>query len=188
MPRTDLAFATIAVALAACGKGKDKAEPAPAPAPAPAPTAPVTPSTPPAPPPDPFAMGSCEYTVDGGETHKGGGGISNVMSIHWMAADQKGRSIAVPLLINCGPTGKQLNISSDGDTAVVPMGPKKYPFGAGKAFTVMGRDFMNGDGSIDITAWDTTHVAGTFEISAKGKIYKGVFDIKCPQPGNGVCQ
>lgn len=130
-------------------------------------------------------MGSCEYSVDGGETFKGGGGISNVMSIHWMAPDQKGRSLAVPLLINCGPSGKQLNISSSDDVA---MGPKKHPIGAGKAFTVMGPDLMGGEGTIDITAWDAAHVAGTFEISAKGKTYKGAFDIKCPQPGNGICQ
>jgi len=188
MSRIDLALVTLAVGLVACGKGKDKAEPAPTPpAPAPAP-APVAPTTSPAPPPDPFARGSCEYTVDGGETRKGGGGISNVMSTHWMPPRQPGRSIAVPLLINCGPAGNQLSISTDGDTTAVPMGPKKYPIGAGKDFTAMGLDFMSGDGSLDITAWDTTHVAGTFEISAKGKTYKGAFDFKCPQPGNGVCQ
>lgn len=177
-----------ALALVACGNSKDKPAPAPAPTPTTQAAAPVAPPpTPPAAPADPFAMGSCEYTIDGGEAQKGGGGISNVMSAHWMAANQRGRSLAGSLLINCGPTGKQLNISSNGDESAVPMGPKKYSIGTNKAFGVIGPDIMGGEGSIDITAWDKAHVAGTFEIVGGGKTYKGVFDVKCPQPGNGIC-
>lgn len=53
-------------------------------------------------------------------------------------------------------------------------------------FTVLGPDFVGGNGELVIAAWDTAHVAGSFELTAGGKKYVGTFDIDCPQPGNGV--
>jgi len=186
----------LTVSLAACGKEKSnetpakasgsppQMQPAPTPAPAPAPT----PAPTPAPEADPYAMGFCEYTVEAGPPNKGGGGLNNVMSLHWMAANQQGRSLAVPLLINCG-SGKQLNISSEGDVTDIPMAPKKYPIGSDKgSFVVQGPDAWGAKGELEITAWDASHVAGTFQFAAGDKKFTGNFDIKCPQPGNGVCK
>jgi len=181
------ALLLVPLASIACGKDKaasEQAPPAPTTPAAPAPAASAAPAA--AAPVDPFAMGSCEYTIDGGEPLKGGGGISNVMSIHWMAANQPGRSIAGPLLINCGPAGKQLNLSAD-DTSIA-MAPKKYEIGTGKAFSVMGPGLAAAKGEIDISAWDKAHVTGTFTIEGDGKKVAGKFDIKCPQPGNGICE
>jgi len=53
---------------------------------------------------------------------------------------------------------------------------------------VIGRDLASGRGEMDITAWDTTHMAGTFAFTGNNKKkYAGTFDIKCPHAGNGVC-
>ncbi len=114
------------------------------------------------------------------------------MSLHWFAPEQQGRGLASTLLINCG-TGAQVNLMSanDATAADVPMAPKTYPIArTNKAgtFTVMGRDFMGGEGELAITAWDVSHVAGTFAFTAGGKQYRGQFDIKCPFPSNGVCK
>ncbi|MBP6843391.1 MAG: hypothetical protein KA201_06595 [Kofleriaceae bacterium] len=190
----------LAALVAACGKGGDKPAAGGTGAPSaatPTPTAPAAPppSAPAAPPPaavDPYAQGFCEYTIDGGAPNKGGGGMNNVLSLHWFAPDQQGRGLASTLLINCG-TGAQVNLmsSSDATPADVPMAPKKYPITKGNkagAFSVMGPDFMGGEGELDITAWDTSHVAGTFGFAAGGKQYSARFDIKCPFPSNGVCK
>lgn len=142
---------------------------------------------------DPSAEDFCEYTVDGGPPNRGGGGVANVMSIHWMAPTQPGRSIATPLLINCGPAGAQLNFDTVGNSKAedVPMKPatlkiekkpKKGNLGVRKA------GFFTAEGSVTLTAWDTRHVAGTFSFTASdGKKYAGKFSLKCPYPGNGVC-
>ena len=149
-------------------------------------------ATPSAAPVDAFAMGSCEYKIDGAEGSKGGGGMNNVGSLHWMPENQPGRSLGSALIINCGASGKQLNLSPTGDSTVadVPMKPGKYAItttGKKGDFTVIGPGFMGGAGELDVTAWDTSHVAGTFTVESGGKKYEGSFDLKCPTPGNGIC-
>lgn len=193
-----LGVVTLLAITAACGKSKDT-DKGTASEPAPPPTAdkpPAPPPSPSAPPPtapaDPYAQGYCEYTIDGGAPNKGGGGLNNVLSVHWMAADQKGRSLATPLLINCGKGG-QINLMSHADStaAAIPFGPKKYAIGKTNKldeFAVLGPNFMGGMGELDVTAWDRAHIAGTFQFEAQGKKYAGKFDIKCPFPGNGICQ
>ena len=206
-PPSLLALASLVLTVAACGQdkpapsaatGQPAAPPATAP-PAPAPPATAPPATMPpatapatAPSPDSYAQGFCEYAVDGGAPNKGGGGMNNVLTLHWLAADQKGRDLASPLLINCG-AGKQVNLLSSSATALadVPMAPRKYPIvraNQAGAFTVLGADFMGGEGELDVTAWDAAHVAGTFAFAANGKQYVGKFDLKCPFPSNGVCR
>lgn len=176
-------IAWIVLVLAGCSQGGDgKASPAEVPSKAAA----STPSVPAAPVTAPAAdTGFCEYTVDGGEANRGGGGIMNVQSKHWM---KDGKSYAAALLINCG-SGKQINLSANGESML--LGPATYKIvrtGEDKtAFSVLGPDFMGGDGEIVLTAFDASHVAGSFNFESGGKRYKGTFDLKCPQPGNGVC-
>ena len=188
-----------AVCAIGCGKKKDQAPVQPSPtagtpasgSPTPSASAGASP-TPSAAPVDPFAMGWCEYKVDGGEALKGGGGMNNVGSLHWMPENQPGRSLGNALIINCGPSGKQVNLSATGDTTVadVPMKPGKYAItttGKKGDFTAIGADFMGGTGTLDITAWDTSHVAGSFTITSGLRKFEGSFDLKCPSPGNGIC-
>lgn len=161
------------------GEGGDKAAAA---QPASEPTKEAPSGTPSAPAAD---LGFCEYTVDGGAPNRGGGGISNVQSIHFMIESQRG--MGGQLLINCGAKD-QISISAPPKTVPIEMGPKKHAIkNGGTDFSVLGPNFMGGTGEIDITAWDKAHVAGSFKFEAKGKQYAGTFDLKCPQPGNGVC-
>ena len=187
----------VAVCAIGCGKKKDKAPVQPSPTagtPAsgePTPSASASP-TPTAAPVDPFAMGWCEYEIDGAEGSKGGGGMNNVGSLHWMPENQPGRSLGTALIINCGASGKQLNLSPAMNTTLdqVAMKPGKYAIKAVAQpgdFTVIGPGWMGGTGEIEITAWDTSHVAGTFTVENGGKKYEGSFDLKCPTPGNGIC-
>ncbi|MBL8921346.1 MAG: hypothetical protein JNJ54_20975 [Myxococcaceae bacterium] len=136
----------------------------------------------------------CEYTVEGEATNRGSGGPSNVMSLHWMGPTQVGRSIATPLLINCG-AGAQLNIDTVGRSSVddVKMAPGRYAIDTKKpkkgAFGVRGSGFFSAEGELVISAWDTAHVAGTFSFKTNtGKRYTGAFDLRCPYAGNGVCR
>lgn len=135
----------------------------------------------------------CEYSVDGGAPQRGTGGISNVMSIHWMGPKQPGRSIATPLLINCGPAGAQLNFDTVGNSTETDIPRKPGTFKMGfkhrkATFGVRGNGFMAGDGELTISTWDAHHVVGTFTFTANGKKYAGKFDLKCPYGSNGVCQ
>lgn len=134
----------------------------------------------------PSADDFCEYTVDGGAPDRGGGGFDNVQSIFWMRESQRG--MGTQLLINCGARA-QVSLSSPPKAIPIEMGAKKFAIstGGGGDFSVLGPGFTGGTGELDLTAWDTTHIAGTFSFEAKGKQYAGSFDLKCPQPGNGVC-
>lgn len=142
---------------------------------------------------EPAADDFCEYTVDGAAPSRGAGGINNVMSIHWMGPQQPGRSIATPLLINCGAPGAQLNFDTVGSAKPedIPMraGTFKMGFKHRKGtFGVRGAGFISGEGELVIATWDTSHVAGSFTFTAGGKKYAGKFRLKCPYSGNGVCQ
>ncbi len=184
-------IALISLVLVSCGQGAESKDPPANAGPAPA-TPTATPAATPA-APEPVApappaadTGFCEYTVDGGAPNRGGGGIMNVQSKHWIS--DKGKDFASALLINCG-SGKQINIGHGGE--VLPLGPATYKIVRmvedKAAFGVIGPDFLSGEGELVLTAFDTAHVAGSFDFKAGGKSYKGTFDLKCPQPGNGIC-
>lgn len=182
---------TVAVLLTACKSdpGKPTGEPTAAPPGAAPPAAAPAPEAPPAPPADPFAGGFCEYSIDGGEVLKGGGGLNNVQSRHWLT-DEQGKKLAAPLLINCGPAGKQVNIITNDATLTLGAGKFKITkIGDGpKEFAVLAADFLSGVGEIELTAFDDQHVAGTFSFTGAGKVHAGKFDLKCPFPGNGLCK
>ena len=85
----------------------------------------------------------------------------------------------------------QINLLAQGGAKAVPLGAKRYAIARANqpgTFAVLGPDFMGGEGELDVTAWDKTHVAGTFQFSAKGRTYKGRFDLKCPYASYGGCK
>ncbi len=190
MSKSTLLFSLLALSTA-CDGGPPATESTKAagndrqPAGAPSPAAP--PTTRPVAPVDPFAQGFCEYTVEGGEPNKGGGGIANVQSTHWMPPEQPGRSSAGKLLINCGKSA-QINIYWHNDDDELPMAPGKYPIdktGAkGTLSTISPLGALAEPGEIDITAWDRSHLAGTFamKVNKDGapRSVVGRFDLRCP--------
>ncbi len=180
------------VAFAACGKSQPQQQPAPAPAPPPAeparesakPPAPVTM----APKPD-DADGTCTLTSTGAfaatETSS-----AAAQSKFWMSAAELGGANQ-GFVISC--RGKQVRLSfvSNPNTTVA-LGPKTYTVkGKNPEVALLGRadkslsDFA---GTLAITAFDTSHIAGTVDVTAKqdkgGKVtIKGTFDIKCTHWG-----
>ena len=180
-----LRIVLLSIALVGCAKGTDGKDP---PNPSPTPEVTATPATPePAAAAPAVDTGFCEYTVDDGPPNRGGGGVRNVQSQHWMP--EQGRALASALLINCG-AGEQLSLSANGPS--IALGPATYKVvrtGEDQAaFGVIGPDFMGGEGELVLSAFDDAHVAGSFDFKAGGKRYKGTFDLKCPQPGSGACK
>ncbi len=150
-------------------------------------------SEPAAAPSDPFAQGFCEYTIEGGAANKGGGGLSNVQSSHWMMAGASGRSMAGKLLINCGDKDK-ITIQHHNFDEELAMAAGKYPIdktGAAGTMSIIGPFPLAEAGELDITAWDTSHMAGTFSFSVTkdgaSKKVTGSFDLRCPYAASDVC-
>jgi hypothetical protein len=149
----------------------------------------------PTPAADPFAQGFCEYSVDGGEANKGGGGIMNFQSSLWMTADQPGRSIAGKFLLNCGKTD-QISISLHNDDDELPQAAAKYPIdktGAkGTMSIITGVGELSEPGELEITAWDKAHIAGKFamKLNKDGatKAITGSFDLDCPYAKSDLCE
>lgn len=117
-----------------------------------------------------------------------------MQTIHWMQANQPGRSMAGKLLINCG-TGQQISIMWHNDDDDLPMAPGKHPIdktGAkGTMSMISGVGNLVEPGQLDITAWDASHLAGTFtmKLDHQGipKAVTGTFDLRCPYGKSDVC-
>lgn len=180
----------------ACDGGGEaaKGEKAAAPGQAAGPGAATPPVAAPASVASPEALGFCEYTVEGGEPNRGGGGRNNVASMHWMTADQPGRSVVGQLLLNCGKA-PQVSLSPHNLEDPVPMAPGKYTIdktGAKGTFSLIGGGALAEPGEIDITAWDASHVAGTFRFKAEReggvKQITGRFDLRCPYGTTAACR
>lgn len=143
---------------------------------------------------DPFAQGFCEYTIEGSPPNKGRGGLNNIQTTHWMTADQPGRSMAGKLLINCG-ADKQISIMWHNDTDDLPMAPGKHPIDKTGAKGTMSIIAAIGDlvepGQLDITAWDASHIAGTFTMKIRHegtpKTVTGKLDLRCPYGKTAAC-
>jgi hypothetical protein len=176
--------ACIAIALVACGSGDDRASPpetrgsaAPAPAPAPAPVpAPVAPA----------GWGGCDLAL--------GGAFDDRESIHAAQRDAARSSRwadddpAQPALAgNC--MGKTIRVSFvAAPNVTVPFGAKTYTLKRGRGDLVVlarARDKQLADvsGTIDVTAFDSAHVAGTVDLAGTAGgarvTITGRFDFPC---------
>jgi hypothetical protein len=162
----------------------------------------TTETKPPPPPPKkaltPEELGKCELKATGAVTKEqttfGGRPATNVT--YWMSAEEKKNLMGVDgFAINCRGTDINFSMTPVGKPELMPFAPKKYVFKKGHAdgasvSVTFGPTVTLGDpdGSIDITAFDKKHIAGTVNLSGKlmGKGAKGnatltgSFDFKCP--------
>jgi hypothetical protein len=146
--------------IAGCGHPDDPPAPAPPPPPAPAPAPVVRPAA----VKDP---GSCTLEVTGAlstkETMAAGPALA---SKYWRPDEEH----LPPLTINC--IGKDVRLSFVASpNGAVPYGPKSYAIAASRGDLVVlgraGKPLSDFAGTIEVTAFDATHVAGTFALGAK---------------------
>lgn len=192
-----------------CGGTKDEpkpeAKPAPAAKPEPAPAAAAKPADPAPPPPAPKPstdLGTCKLEITGfvTKTIEAGGGLSAASTSYWFADGDKQRDMLYGkdgepgVILNCVGDGASLNIlAAQATKANLPFGPKKYELGPGKpGLSIMGSvgkaSIMGGKGTIDVKAFDATHIAATLDLTAKvlgpdgnGEVkITGELDFKCP--------
>jgi hypothetical protein len=158
---------------------------------------PPAPQSTPEPPPPRVKMsladqGSCTVTATGAldVEETSGGGPAAVSSKYWLAETEKTGTPA-GLVVNCGTKQLRVSIVTKPDTTV-PFGPKTYGdrelvllarAGTGKPLTEV-------TGTVEVTAFDRAHVAGTIALTGKqvkgGAVtLAGHFDLKCA--GYGGC-
>jgi hypothetical protein len=192
-------LAVVVLLLAACKSEEDykkEKPPEPEPVAAPAEKKPM-----PAPKKDlkPEDLGKCTLKLSGAmskeQTSFGGRSATNIS--YWFGPNEQNTMSAVNgFVVNChGPDIKFSIVPGGGKPDGMPFAPKKYDFkkGAGDGASVMitlGPTLTFGDptGSVNITAFDKKHIAGTIDLSGtlKGKgasggvKLTGDFDFLCP--------
>lgn len=194
-------FAVLASVLLACGGKTD--EP-PKPESRPAETRPADPGSAeskPTPAPVPAVdPGSCKVTISGAATAQidSKGATSKAVASYWFADGDRANLLfpngKVGLIVNCTDANGSISILSGPKVTKdsLPLGPKKYTIDkklAGGELHVLGTvgktALMGPVGTFEITAFDTRHVAGTFQFTAttlpgKGEAkIEGTFDYTC---------
>ena len=189
-------FACLVVAAVACKSDEDyKKQKPPEPEEAPE----VAEKKPPPPPPKkvlkPEEMGECKLTATGAvkaeQVTMGGQKATNVS--YWYTEAERNNMMGVDgFAVNChGPDIKFSIIPGGGKKDGMPFAPKKYTFAKGKGDANVMVNFGNKTmdtptGTVDITAFDKTHIAGTIDLTGKlvpggGSVkLSGTFDLKCP--------
>jgi hypothetical protein len=191
-------LAVVVLLLAACKSEEDYKKQKP-----PEPEV-VTPAEKKPPPPPkkelkPEEMGQCTLKLSGAmkkeQTSMGGRAATNVS--YWLSEAEQGNMAGVNgFVVRCeGPDIKFAILPGGGKQDGMPFAPKKYEFkkGIGTDASVMvtlGPTLTFGDptGSVNITAFDKKHIAGTIDLSGqlKGKGASGAvkltgqFDFVCP--------
>jgi hypothetical protein len=140
-------------------------------------------------------LGVCSIKATGALTVEEStpGGRAAVASKYWQSAEERSASPVQDLTINC--LGKDVRfsvVSKPG--AAVPFGPKTYRLEKGRGDLVVlaraGKPLSNVTGTVDVTAFDGRHIAGTINVTGKqqggGNVtLDGSFDFACP--GYGGC-
>lgn len=163
---------------------------------------PPPPPTPPKKKGPPADLGSCTLKVEGGikaeQTSPGGIKATNVA--YWYPPEERKNMMGVDgYAVNC--TGDQFRFSllpGGGRPDGMPFGPKKFTFAKGKSdgasvLVAFGQATLaDPNGTVEITALDARHIAGTVALAGKvvpgNKQIKitGSFDLICP--GLGACE
>jgi len=190
-------LAVAALFLVACSHDEDYKKEKP-----PEETKPVASETPRPPPPPPKKaltpeeMGKCTLKATGAvkadQESLGGRQATNVS--YWFTEAEKKNMMGVDgFVVNCH--GKDIKFSllpGGGKQDGMPFGPKKYVFTKGKGdanvMVTFGpkQTLADPNGTVDITAFDKKHIAGTIDLSGKvvpgnGQVkLTGSFDLVCP--------
>lgn len=194
-----LSLVALAAGLAACPEKKEDFRQQPA-ADEPAGGAAAEPEKPAMPPPPkkvevPTDLGSCTLTASGAitaeQTTPGGRAATNVS--YWLDEAERKNMMGVDgFVINCN--GDQIRFSlvpGGGKPDGMPFAPKKYELKAGKGdlnvLVAFGKaSLMKPTGTINVTAFDRRHIAGTIDLEGKllpgnGAVkLTGTFDLVCP--------
>jgi hypothetical protein len=161
---------------------------------------------PPPPPPakkkalTPEELGTCKLTASGAvskeQTTPGGRNATNVT--YWMTADERNSLMGTDgFAVNCHGPDIRFSLIPGGKKDGMPFKPKKYTFakGAGDAsvMVLFGKNTLDKiSGTVDVTAFDARHIAGTVDLKGKlvpggGAVHlTGTFDLACP--GFGACE
>lgn len=170
----------------------------------------------------PSASGGCDISVEGSITMKdhAPANAASAGTDYWMSEDNLRSALGalekdeakiekqmkddprfVTLILNCTGTHAHVSFSpSNGSKyADIPFGPKKYKLqGEGPgSFHILGgidgKSFRTEKGTLDVTRFDDTGIAATFEFDAgfigsddRVKV-SGTIDFPCPQ-GYGKCK
>ena len=142
----------------------------------------------------PADLGKCTLTVAGGmtaeQTAPGGKAATNVS--YWYTPEERKNMMGVDgYVISCsGDKFRFQLLPGGGKIDGMPFAPKKFTFAKGKSdgasiMVAFGQDTMpDATGTVDVTALDSRHVAGTVDIAGKIKskqiTVKGSFDYVCP--------
>lgn len=197
---TSLATITTTLLLAGCPEKEDYRKPEAEQA-ANAPAADLPPPPPPKKGP-PADLGTCNLTVSGGMTAEqvtpGGKNATNVS--YWYTPEERKNMMGVDgYVVNCnGDKFRFSFLPGGGKLDGMPFGPKKFTFTKGKSedanvMVAFGQATLaDATGTVDITALDKRHIAGTVALSGKvvpgNKQIKvtGSFDLICP--GLSACE
>ena len=183
-----------AIALIACGSSEDKPAPAPAADPDPAP-APVRKPMPAKKVLTTADLGTCHLVASGAvtadQTTPGGRTAANVS--YWLSEAERKNMMGIDgFVVNCqGPDIDFRLLPGGGKKDGMPFKPKKYDFKDGKGdanvMVMFGKKTLAApNGSIDVTSFDSHHIAGSVDISGKlapggGEVkITGSFDLTCP--------
>jgi len=144
----------------------------------------------------PKDLGKCSLTASGAVTEQqetpGGRPATNVS--YWLTEEERKNMMGVDgFVVNC--QGEKIRfqiVPGGGKPDAMPFAPKKYEIKKGKGTDAMvnvgfGKaSLADANGSVDITAFDARHIAGTIDLSGKlapggGAVtLKGTFDLICP--------
>jgi hypothetical protein len=188
------------LALAACSNHTDKnGVPEGEPPPPDEKAAPPPTAAPPVAPKkvlSPDELGTCHLVASGAvtadQTTKGGRDAVNVS--YWLSdAERKAMAGIDGFAVNCmGPDIKFRILPGGGKIDSMPFAPKKFEFakGKGEAATLLVQfgkaQLGEATGAVDVTAFDSHHIAGTVDLTGKlapggGAVtLKGEFDLVCP--------
>jgi len=161
-----------------------------------------TPTKPAPPPPKkvlkPEELGSCKLTATGAvqkeQTTTGGKAATNVT--YWMNTEERNSLMGTDgFVVNCHGPDIKFSLLPSGKKDGMPFRPKKYTIAkSGNDASVMvqfGKTTLEATGTVDVTAFDAHHIAGTIDLKGKlvpggGEVkLTGSFDLICP--GFGAC-
>ncbi len=145
--------------------------------------------------PPPADLGSCNLSVSGGitaeQTTPGGKEATNVA--YWYTAEERKNMMGVDgYVVNCkGDKFRFSLLPGGGKLDGMPFAPKKFTFAKGKSdganvMLAFGQATLaDPNGTVEITALDKTHIAGTIDLA--GKVVPGNKQIKLTGSFNLIC-